>query len=167
MKIITALKKSVRGWFPKENDKVSVNTKTVITTEAKKQTSPFPWLGLSATVGFFFTFLTLLDNYRSLLQFMTGGAIAGYILGSLVGIIGARMSVRTTKGGSRPWLGSAIVVASLVCSAFIAFLSNALMQGSYIRSDIFLLLFNLSVGFFASFCLAFGLTERYIRSRRA
>jgi hypothetical protein len=164
---MAALKKSVRGWFPKENDKIGVDTKTVITTDRKKQTSPFPWLGLSATVGFFFVFLTWLGRYRSLWQFMTGGAITGFILGSLIGIIAARMSVGTTKGGSRPWLGSAIIIASLLCSAVIAFLSNALMQGGYIEADIFLLLMNLSFGFFASFCLVAGLTERYIRSRRA
>jgi hypothetical protein len=165
LRIKNQLKKFVYGWFPKEIDNVTATMKTITTrgteNQKKKPSAPL-WFGLCFTFGFIFIFLTWIVSYRSLWPIMAGGAIIGLIFGSLIGIVGARIFTGITK--KKALLGFCILAVSLIGMLFTGLISYLFWQEGYIESGLHFLLINSSFGFFASFFLAEGLTERHIRS---
>jgi hypothetical protein len=128
------------------------------------KTSTPLWVGLCFAGGFFFIFLTRLGIYGEFWSIMVTGAVIGLAIGSLFGIKGAKMfAQRKNPPSAKSWLGLAIVFAILIGMLFMAIFSYLLWQEGDINSKLYCLLANCSSGFLASYFLAEGITERYIR----
>ena len=167
MKAKKSFLKPIRGWLPKENNKIAGKMNpfhdifAIERNRPEEKTAPSPLLtGLGCVAVILIVFYVWFDYYHSLWYLMIGGTVIGLILGSPIAVYSVRISVKRANRERSRSPKISLVSAAIMGDLFIMVLSYVLWLINYIQAELsFSLIFG-SLGFVAGYFLAYGLLLR-------